>query len=266
MNIFEFINQVILFLLAISTLVGILDFIGFLPKKIRNWLKLNRMDGTLELLKELGIDIDQHRRSNIALKYPKKFTDENIEEVTNNALKKYKITKKVSVGHHRPTELDYYYDLIGATCNEKVAQYFAHILSTYWSSHLTGKNKIENYYFDFIVTPKAGSPLLGYEFSKLVDKPFVLHEDTERFGLEDDMRVVFDCYQIPDKGTTALIVDDSTTGGSMVCRTIDDLRKYGYQVYTCFVVFEPKSKNARERILDQNVELVSVVQTHDDYD
>ena len=263
MNVFDLINQIILFLLAISTLIGILDFVGLLPNKFRKWLQINRTDETLKLLEELGIDIEQHRRLNSGLKYPKKFADENIEKITKEALEKYKISKKVSVGYHRPTELDYYYDLIGATCNEKIAQYFAHILSTYWASHLTGKNKIKYIDFDFIVTPKSGSPLLGYEFSKLVDKPFVLHENNERFVLNNDMRVVFDCLQVPEKGATALIVDDSTTGGRMVCSTIKDLKKYGYQVNPCFVVFEPKSKNARERISELNVELVSVVQTHE---
>ena len=77
------------------------------------------------------------------------------------------------------------------------------------------------------------------------------------------MRKRFNCSQIPEKGCTALIVDDSTTGGRMVLSTIEDLRKYGYNVMDCLVVFEPQQKDARKKLSDQSVNLISIVKTHD---
>lgn len=263
MNVFEGINQAILIILAFSTLVGILDFVGFLPHSIRKWLRLNRADEMIETLRELGMDIDQRRRVNKAVNYPKKLTGENIEKSTEKQMKNYIINRSVSVGQNRRIESSYYYDLIGATCDENVAKYFAGALMSYWSEHLIGDHRIESIDFDFVVTPKDGSPILGYEFSKLVKKPFILHEGKSRFLLEGDMREKFDCLKTPDAGKIALIVDDSTTGGTMVCNTIDDLRHYGYQVNVCFVVFEPVLKNARKRIEDKNVKLVSILKTHD---
>ena len=53
------------------------------------------------------------------------------------------------------------------------------------------------------------------------------------------MRKWFDCAMIPPKGSKALIVDDSTTGGRMVLSVIDHLREYGFYVSECLMVFEP---------------------------
>ena len=57
-------------------------------------------------------------------------------------------------------------------------------------------------------------------------------------------------------------MDDSTTGGTLLCDTVKDLRKYGYHVNTCLVVFEVRAKDARDRLQKENVQLVSIVDTH----
>lgn len=257
------VNGLILFILAISTVVGILDYAGFLPSKLKDKLRFNRVKDTLLVLECLGIDIDKYKRSNQSFEYPQKLAGEEIEKAVQKELEKHVISEKLSVGHQRPTEMEYYYDVIGATCNSQTANYFAQILSSYWSANLISTQKIKNYDFDFVVTPKSGSPLLGYEFAKLIVKPFVLYEMTPRFAKENDMRTVFDCDIVPSNGQKALIVDDSTTGGSMVCNLVEDLKKYGYQVSTCFVLFEPQNKNARERLEKLNIDLVSIVKTHE---
>lgn len=96
-----------------------------------------------------------------------------------------------------------------------------------------------------------------------MNRPFVLHEESARFDSEeDDMRMWFDCADIPVKGARALIVDDSTTGGRRVLSVINDLRKYGYEVSECLVVFEPQNKDARKKLSDQEVNLISIVKTH----
>ena len=176
----------------------------------------------------------------------------------------FKIDKLVSVGKIRQTELNYYIDLIGHTCDSSTAVAYARLLSSYWVDTIENTQLVKSPNIDFVVTPKGGSPILGYEFSKVINKPFVLHELTDRFkSEEDDMRKRFNCSQIPEKGQTALIVDDSTTGGRMVLSAIEDLRKYGYNVTDCLVVFEPQQKDARKKLSDQEVNLRSIVRTHD---
>lgn len=76
------------------------------------------------------------------------------------------------------------------------------------------------------------------------------------------MRANFDCAVVLPINSRALIVDDSTTGGRMVVSTIDDLRKYGYNVSECLVVFEPQNKDARKKLSDKEVNLISIVKTH----
>lgn len=262
-NLLDFINDLVWLGLGISTLMAVLDMIGFIPKKLRKKMRLNRAEDTIEVLNELGIDVESYRRKISSMSFPKDYSNESLEEIVNKELDKIKINKKIAVGQTRTTELDYYIDLIGHSCNPVTANGFARYLSTYWSENCNNRNVIINPSFDFVVTPKGGSPILGYEFARLVNKPFVLHELRERFkSNEDDKRVYLNCSELPKEGSTALIVDDSTTGGSMVIQTIDNLRKYGYNVNDCLVVFEPQSKDARKKLKDKDVNLISIVKTH----
>lgn len=255
--------NIIILVLGVSSLISILDSIGMLPGKVRDWFKLNRAEDTLKVMEELGVDLKRLKKQNSALLFPKGFEYKTIERTTLSALNEYKIDKHVSVGNSRPTRLTYYYDLIGGTCNPKTAEYYAKILSTFWSEASLDSSIVRDPVFDFIVTPKGGSPILGYEFSKLCDKPFILHEEKARFNdNDDDMRKWFDCREVPEKGRTAIIIDDSITGGNKIIATVNHLRKYGYQVHTCFVVFEVCEKNGRKLLDNIDIELVNVVKTH----
>lgn len=204
-----------------------------------------------------------YKRKNAIVGIPRDYNQDNIQKDIEKKLKELTIDKKVSVGKIRKTELNYYIDLIGHSCSQECAQAYARILTSYWADIVENSQDVKNPVIDFVVTPKGGSPILGYEFSKLMNKPLVLHEEEARFDCEkDDMRKWFDCAVIPPKGSKALIVDDSTTGGRMVLKVIEDLRKYGYDVSECLVVFEPQNKDARKKLSDQEVNLISIVKTH----
>ena len=255
--------QLIAVALAISTLLGVLDYVGFLPARLKNWLKMNRSQDSLELLKRLGVDVDRLHRVNQSVNFPRTLNETSLKQAVRQALDDIcRIEHQVTVGHMRRTTLTHYYDLIGKTCNPERAKDFAGALSTFWATQCQNPDVIRSVDFDFVVTPKSGSPLLGYEFAKLVNKPFVLREQTERFRGYQDPRSVFNCAEVPEKGSVALVVDYSTTGGTLLCDTVKDLRTYGYQVNTCLVVFEVKAKDARDRLQKENVQLVSIVDTN----
>lgn len=221
------------------------DMLEMLTKIASAMDSMLKPEHTLNALKEVGIDIERYKRNNKALAFPNDIEASKIASSVKKGLEKYKIDKSYAVGHYSPTALDYYYDLIGGTCDPNTAEYFALLLSSFWANNLTNRDIVANADFDFIVTPKGGSPLLGYEFAKLINKPFVLHEEVARFrDNHDDMRRWFNCSEVPAKGSIALIVDDSTTGGTMFSNTIAHLREYGYNVYTCLVVFEVQAKDA----------------------
>lgn len=257
------INAIIILLLGVSTVIQVCDVCGFLPEWIRKKFRINKSLDTLEVLKELGINTNMYMRKNAIVGIPRDYDKKNIEKNVEKELNKFIIDKKVSVGKIRKTKLDYYIDLIGHTCNEECAQAYARILTSYWVDIVESSQIVKKPVIDFVVTPKGGSPILGYEFAKLINKPFVLHEENSRFDSEkDDMRKWFDCAVVPPKGAKALIVDDSTTGGRMVLSVISNLRKYGYDVSECLVVFEPQNKDARKKLSDLEVNLISIVKTH----
>lgn len=258
-------NAAILILLGFSTFIQICDMCGFLPDWIRKKFRINKSMDTLDVLKDFGINTNMYKRKNAVVGIPRDYDRKNIEKNVRKKLKKLKLKYKVSVGRVRKTELNYYIDLIGHSCNPECAEAYARLLTSYWSDIVESTLNVRNPVIDFIVTPKGGSPILGYEFAKLMNKPFILHEETARFDSDkEDMRAWFDCAAIPPKGARALIVDDSTTGGRMVLKVIEDLRKYGYMVSECLVVFEPQNKDARKKLKDQEVNLISIVKTHND--
>lgn len=260
-NITGYLNTFILIVLSISTLFSILDLVGFLPKGVKKHLKMSHASDTLEVLNELGIDVDKYKRSNYSLNYPKELSADAVKAEVEQSLKKFVINKPITVGKQRSVEVKTYIDLIGATCNPEHAAFFANMMCSYLAEAVKDNTKITNPNFDYIVTPKAGSPLLGYEFSKLLNKPLILHEDRPRFRDNDnDVRRVFDCLEVPPAGSRFLIVDDSITAGGMLSEIVKDIEKYNYQVSDCFVIFELVNKGGREKLKNENVNLLSIVE------
>ena len=147
---------------------------------------------------------------------------------------------------------------MGASTVPGTAEFFAAMLAQHWRTLAGTKAREPN--FDFVVTPKTCSPILGYEFAKLVNRPLLLHNEKEKFRLSGaNLAAVLDFRERPLDGTRAIVVDDSTTGGDKVLRAVEDIRKHGFQVSDCLVVFEPMVKDARGRLEEQNVTLHSIV-------
>lgn len=259
--IIDFLTMLVLVILAISTVVSALDFIGFLPMKVKKSLRMSKVQDTIDVLKELGVDIDKYKRSIISTNYPKEYdSEQSIEKAVMKSLNPITIHKKIVVGQNRATQLKSYIDLIGYSCDRKHSKHFSSLLSTYWAYAVKNKSLVVNPDFDYVVTPKGGSPILGYEFANLIGKPFVLHELRPRFiDNDDDFRYVFNCAGVPPTGSRFLIVDDSVTGAAMMLNLVGDLRSFGYEVTDSLVVFELTNKDGRQRLYDQGVNLISLV-------
>jgi orotate phosphoribosyltransferase len=207
----------------------------------------------VEILKDLGFDVKENKEKLHKCLYDEK----NIKRIEEK-LDKCKINKRVEIGKgSNGYFFSGYIDLMGACCNERIAQDFARELQTY--------SKNLNLDYDFIVTSKLGAPILGYEYSKLVSKPFVLHSEEEKFRLKNEnkkeVKSKFDFGILkPKKLKKALIVDDSTTGGRKVLDIIDDLRKYNYEINDCLVVFVPIGKDVENKLKEKNVNLHKIIE------
>ena len=249
------VNFILILIGSISTILLVLEASGLLPLKFSRLLHKNKLGTTIDVLNELGFDLKEKKK-----KLKECLTSDSSFRVQDK-LAKITIYEKVEIGK---TQNGYifpnYIDLMGSTTFQRNATDFARELNTF------KENLDEKLEFDFVVTSKLGSPILGYEFANLLGVPLVLHSDEEKFRLfnaNNDPRAKFDfgCIYGNAKLKKALIVDDSTTGGRKVINIIKDLRKNGYEVTDCLVVFAPQGKNAYEKLDKENVKLHSLVQT-----
>lgn len=152
---YDFLNSVILIILNISTVISVLEQVGWLPKKVRKYLKLSRSIEIIEILEELGMNVDKYRCANISINYPKDYSKESVEKQVRKSLKQITINKPISIGRNRVIKLESYIDLIGYSCDSTYACYYARLLSTYWAEAVKDNNMIKNPLFDFVVTHKG---------------------------------------------------------------------------------------------------------------
>jgi adenine/guanine phosphoribosyltransferase-like PRPP-binding protein len=257
----EFINNVVLYaiglVVAISGLLVVVEAVGFLPDPVSRWLARNRVAQTMTVLREMGLDIERLRRRNSALSAIEHFPFGELPERVRHALVPRTIGKTVGIGGTEIVQAKRYIDLMGGTTDPVIAANFARFLETFWRNCLLASQADP---IDFIVTPKAGSPILGYELAKNLRLPFVIHNRREKFQVKpDDFRAHFDCVDPPQENALGLIVDDSSTGGDKVLALLDDLRKFKYDAKDCLIVFEPGLKSARKKISDRGVRLHSII-------
>lgn len=260
------VNIAILWVLVLATLFQVLEMAGFLPAWASNWINRNRLRETMRLLREFGVDVDTPKRANQAARL-EQIAGDNLTERVQKRLATTKIEHKVVVGSQVAVKGEHYFDLMGATADLSLARVFARDLSALWRN-LTGVGgAIANSDFDFVVTPKSGSPLLGACFAELLKKPLLLHNPDHKFRSDPtNPRAMFDFAELPALGSKGLMVDDSSTGGGKALRLIDDLRACGWEVSDFLVVFEPQLKvktrdNAAARLAPKGVTLHSIVTT-----
>ncbi|WP_333804214.1 phosphoribosyltransferase [Sulfurospirillum sp.] len=248
----EYIPNVTITLLSILSLISLIILVceasGFLPRKLSKWLMRNKLATTIDVLEELGFKVVE-TKSMIQECVVEKMKGRVEEKIDKFALNFDVEIGKSTNGYVFPK----YIDLMSATVNERCAQDFARELYTYYSQIYLD--------CDFVVTSKGGSPILGYEFSRLCKKPFVLHNLEEKFRIDSDIpKCKFDGLPKSVNLKKALIVDDSTTGGRKVLEIVDDLKKYGYEVDACLVVFAPQGKDAKGKLEKKGVKLHFIVE------
>ncbi len=174
-------------------------------------------------------------------------------------------TGTFDVGKSNSYKYSEFVDIIGSSVDSNNAKQFARLLSTF-------ANK-RNLNFDIVVTPKFGSPILGYEFAKLVNKKFMLYAGERDYALEKDCtsegnkwyKDGHDKFDFPKSNDftykkRVLIVDDSTTGGSKIIAISSALQKLGFEVSDVLVLFVPKGKNVERRLREHDLILHSITE------
>ncbi|MEC9038604.1 MAG: hypothetical protein VX787_03600 [Pseudomonadota bacterium] len=257
-------DDFILFILSISTVASVLIWTGFMPARVTRYLAKNRLSETVVVLKEFGIDVERYKKLNLSRSIPNYVDANNVERSLARILEACTINKSVYVGKTDQVEVDHYIDAMSLSTDSSDSVQLARILASFWRKRLEEEDSsIRIADFDYVVTPKEGSPILGYEFAKIIGKPLILHCGSEKkFEAESDdleFKSTFDAKVAPEAGAKAILVDDSTTGGRKVRQAIDDLRRNHIVVHDCLVLFEPTVKNVRKRVEEMDVSLHAVI-------
>lgn len=255
------VGAIILAILAVATVVTILDWCGFLPVWISRLVFKNRVDEIKSILIDMGVDFKEQKKHKLFYKISSFFKrEEDVVSTVNEIISRNLKKGGFQVGKTKMFNVPEYADLMSGSCAPRDAELLARCLSTYFRMNYTAFSDAN---FDLVVTPKGGSPIIGYEFAKLLGKPFALHDCNEvKYHSQSeslDKISRFDCAVEIKSGMVALVVDDSTTGGRKVNSLVGDLRKLGCVVSDCLVVFEPQGKDGGNLLSTNGVRLHSII-------
>ncbi len=252
-------GNIILWILGLATVVAVLDYVGFLPSRWAKLLARNRLELILISLKRLGVQVCWNEEV-ITLSVLDQVL--NAAHITEPAYKvrlrqllaEDTLVGKVNIGETRTFSSDEFIDVMGGSTSMVRSLEYAKILNTHVDIESIDM-------FDIVATPKTGSPILGYEFSRLVKKPLVLGVLKKLDDASGNMGF-HACLDFPVglslSGKNVLLVDDSTTGGRKMLDLATMLRDAGATVTDALVLFEPQGKRARESLAKKSITLHSI--------
>ncbi len=242
-----------LFLSTLATLVDIFPLNIGIIKKFRQF----RARSTIDVLRELKIDISGIKTENQYVNIPSEFRGESIISAAKAIIESNTHNLAIRVGENEHFSSKTFINIMGASVNSANAKLIAKLLSSFIS-----ENKSSIGLFDFLCTPKSGSPIIGYELSNILNVPYVIHKSNDRIKFEPTNNVddEFD-GEMPEPGKIALLIDDSSTGGTMFIDAAKALKKRNYQVKIAVVLFKPTGKRGAENLQKEGVILMGPIET-----
>lgn len=161
------------------------------------------------------------------------------------------------VGAQNAIAFPYFVDVMSESLKAGRRDECAYIMISYLKAEGVSFEKV-----DYIVGIKAGSPALALTVADKLSKPIALFRGAGQYKYNighPDPLALFDGSLEGKK--TAVIIDDSTTGGRKAFDCIDALRLLEIKVSEFWVLFEPLGKDTRKALLElKGVTLRSVVQ------
>src|SRR5271157_4478369 len=85
-------------LVSVSAILVVAEAVGLLPAKVSRWLNRNRLDQTIAVLGELGLDIDRLRRRNASMLVVEHFQTGEFPMRLQKALEPLTLKKAVGIG------------------------------------------------------------------------------------------------------------------------------------------------------------------------
>lgn len=257
-------NLIVLAILMSSTILFVLEVSGLLPFCISERLAKKRIISQKLILEQMGINFTDEKRSRIRARAIDFFSNKSKSkiQVTEELISDYTYDngEVFNVGKTHNVPLSKFIDLMSASTDPNISIKMAQILSSYIRNN-------PSLQFDFIVTSKNGTPILGYELAKLLQVPCVFHVNSqEKFTCESKSNEYYQYSKFDVASKTilsprskGLIVDDSTTGGRKVTALVNDLRELNCEVSDCLVIFEPTAKEVNKTLNQIGIRLHSLV-------
>lgn len=219
-----------------------------LPEKLTRYLRERRIRETVELLSQLSY-LSKAARLRQAAQYQelpaspgKHVYERDIQQTAKTYLRKGQFL----VGRVRDKEFRYFIDFMEASTVPRDADRLARALVSFIKDEMASLEQDPPIFFDCVVAPKGGSPVLAFLVARLLGSRCVLFRgaDSPKVTRPDQLQHYFD-GEIRT-GQTAILVDDSSTGGRMLADAIQKLGEMDVAVKHAFILFEPKTGNARE--------------------
>lgn len=276
---FQVINFIILLVLALATLRNVIaHFLSIPADKPWSWVFYPQYDKQLlrQLLRELGIDEEvvrtQIRRSRSTVNVAVRAETSLVE-----LLSKYIVTteNELYYGHGGLFKSRFYVNTMDAALNSDDLRTMADLIAD-----LVYRRE-DRPIPDYVLTPKAGNPLLGRKFAEMHRLISVLGKDPAEnsyaridpadaqlsllVNFEGARWLLRNAAQTPSKALRGILVDCNATSGTQVLGAIrafnDNLKAFQRETASCtnidpigeaYILFSPNHGDALDRAFRQH--------------
>lgn len=267
---------IIEFFIGLSKVIALVLFIAFLVydflEKFYHWFgyptffKKVEEKKMREIIHSIGINDKLSKRLNLALNYEHVTglgTIPNYKDRCINLLKKCVTNSgSFSVGKKGPQLIQKaFLDVISYSLDQSISEEFAIYLRM--KLREAAEQNTDLYSINRVVGLKKGSPAIAISFAREMNLPLCFHRGVGDYRFNQTEKNTSDLFDgdMPKSGDNVLIVDDSTTGGTMVSQAVDSLRELNCNIHYCLLIFEVLGKEGRNRLKEEkSIELISIAQ------
>lgn len=232
-----------------------------LPKSFTDYVRRKKVMEAVALLRELSFlaQTGPQRQAATYQTLPPSIGRDLYEKDILETAKSHQIRANIRVGRIRDKRFPYFIDFMEASVNPRELERLARALASFIKDTMASLEHTSPIVFSKIVTPKEGSPTLGFRTGQILNVPCVLFRGAAQPKIAEPGDPLFFFDGAVSQTDSVLLVDDSTTGGTMLLQATEKLRELGALVQHAFVLFEPEGGTAREVLRSNGVELHSAV-------
>jgi orotate phosphoribosyltransferase len=254
----------IVIVVTVRSIFELWHIYGFFPNTKIDHMFLNREDRIIsETLQKIGILplIPEIKETMRYLNVDANEFSKNYIDATKAIVKLYLKKGKYEIGRTQTLPTEYYISLREALVQYEDANRMARIIISFIIEEIKKRRDrspevpIE---IDMVVGHRDGSPLLASLTANLLNVPCILYGERKYVHhMEKDYKFTLDG---PIKeGSSAILVDDSTTDGNMLISMANAMTSHKIYVKHAFVMFNREEGKANETLSSMGITLHSIL-------